>query len=84
MAGNRDTKLIIMEGSRVELGFPGGSVIKNPPANSGDIGDAGSIPGSRISFGGRIGNPTPVFLPGKFHEQRSLAGYSPWIAKNQT
>ena len=22
--------------------------------------------------------PTPVFLPGKFHEQRNLAGYSPW------
>ena len=22
--------------------------------------------------------PTPVFLPGKFHGQRSLAGYSPW------
>ena len=22
--------------------------------------------------------PTPVFLPGKFHEQRSLADYSPW------
>ena len=22
--------------------------------------------------------PTPVFLPGKSHEQRSLAGYSPW------
>ena len=22
--------------------------------------------------------PTPVFLPGKFHKQRSLAGYSPW------
>ena len=21
---------------------------------------------------------TPVFLPGKFHGQRSLAGYSPW------
>ena len=21
--------------------------------------------------------PTPVFLPGKFHGQRSLAGYSP-------
>ena len=21
---------------------------------------------------------TPVFLPGKFHEQRSLEGYSPW------
>ena len=22
--------------------------------------------------------PTPVFLPGKPHRQRSLAGYSPW------
>ena len=22
--------------------------------------------------------PTPVFLPGKAYEQRSLAGYSPW------
>ena len=22
--------------------------------------------------------PTPVLLPGKFHEQGSLVGYSPW------
>ena len=22
--------------------------------------------------------PTPVFLPGEFHSQRSLAGYNPW------
>ena len=25
--------------------------------------------------------PTPIFLPGEFHEQRSLAGYSPWGRK---
>ena len=25
--------------------------------------------------------PTPVTLPGEFHEQRSLAGYSPWGCK---
>ena len=25
--------------------------------------------------------PTPGFLPGKFHGQRSLAGYSPWVAR---
>ena len=25
--------------------------------------------------------PTPVFLPGEFHRQRSLAGYSPWSHK---
>ena len=25
--------------------------------------------------------PTPVILPGEFHGQRSLAGYSPWGCK---
>ena len=25
--------------------------------------------------------PTPVSLPGKFHGQKSLAGYSPWVCK---
>ena len=28
--------------------------------------------------------PTPVFLPGKSHEQRSLAGYSAWGHKSRT
>ena len=28
--------------------------------------------------------PTPVFLPGEFHGQGSLAGYSPWGRKSQT
>ena len=30
------------------MGFPGGIVIKNLPANAGDTRDMGSIPGSRI------------------------------------
>ena len=30
---------------------------------------------------GREWQLTPVFLPGEFHEQRSLAGYSPWDCK---
>ena len=29
----------------------------------------------------RSQQPTAVFLPGKFHGQRSLAGYSPWGCK---
>ena len=29
----------------VLMGFPGGSEVKNPPANAGDAEDAGSIPG---------------------------------------
>ena len=32
-------------------------VVKNPPANAGDIRDAGSIPGSEGSIGGGHGNP---------------------------
>ena len=29
----------------------------------------------------RAWQPTPVFLPGEFHGQRSLAGYDPWGRK---
>ena len=52
-------------------------LVKNPPASAADARDAGSIPGSGKSPGVGSGNP-PVFLPGKFHEQRKLAGYSQW------
>ena len=38
-------------------GFPGGAVVKNPPANAGDTGDVGSIPGSGRSPGTGNGNP---------------------------
>ena len=38
-------------------GFPGGSVVKNLPAEAGAAGDAGLIPGSGRSFGGENGNP---------------------------
>ena len=37
-------------------GFPGGSAVKNPPANAGDTGVVGSIPGSGRSPGGENGN----------------------------
>ena len=36
------------------MDFPGGSVVKNPPAN---VGDEGSIPGSGRSLGEGNGNP---------------------------
>ena len=39
------------------MGFPGGSVVKNLPANAGDMGDVGLIPRSRRSPGGGNGNP---------------------------
>ena len=60
-------------------GFPGGSLVKNPPTNARDIEDMGLIPGSERSPDlRRKRKPTPVFLPRKSHEQGSPAGYSPW------
>ena len=38
-------------------GFPGGLVVKNPPANAGDTGDTGSIPESGRSPGEGHDNP---------------------------
>ena len=39
-------------------GFPGGAAVKNPPANAGDTGDVGLIPGSGRSL--RVGNGNPL------------------------
>ena len=52
-------------------GFPGGSVVKNPPTNAGDV---GSIPGSGRSPEDANGNLLPyscLEIPG----QRNLVGY---------
>ena len=38
-------------------GFPGGSVLKNLPANAAGAGDAGSIPGLGRSLGEGNDNP---------------------------
>ena len=64
-------------GSHLGRASPTVLVVKNPPANTGDVRDTDSIPGLRRSPGGGNGNPTPVFLPGKSHRQMSLMGYSP-------
>ena len=55
-------------------------MVKNLPASAGGARDGfnpwvGKIPWSRKW------QPTPVFLAGKFHRQRSLADYSPWSCK---
>ena len=51
------------------MGLCGGSVVKNLPASAGDM---GSAPGLGKQ------HPTPIVLPGKSPEQRSLVGYIPW------
>ena len=39
------------------MGFPGGAVVKNLPANAGDAGNAGFIPGLGRFPGEGHGNP---------------------------
>ena len=51
-------------------------VIKNSPANAGDVREADLIPGSGRFPWSRKWQATPVFLPGKFHGERNLVGYS--------
>ena len=53
-------------------------VVKNPPANAGDIRDMGSIPGPRCPGGGH-GNPFKLKYSclGESHGQRSRVSYSP-------
>ena len=51
-------------------------MIKNLPANAGDVRDVGSIPGLERYPGGGHDN-LGVFLPGESHGERSLVGYSP-------
>ena len=49
-------------------------MIKNPPASSGDARDTVSTFESERLLWRRKWHPTPVFLPGKSHGQRNLAG----------
>ena len=52
-------------------------VVKNPLVNAEDKGDLGSIPELERFPQRRKWQPSPVFLPGESHGQRSLEGYSP-------
>ena len=54
-------------------GFPGGTVVKNPPAKAGDV---GLIPELGRSPGEGNGNPLQYSCLGK-----SLVGYNPWGGK---
>ena len=58
-------------------GFPGGSVIICLQCRTHRFNSwVRKIPWRRAQ------QPTPVFLPGKFHGQRSLEGYGPWGCKD--
>ena len=53
-------------------------MVKNLPANEGDGKRSGLDPWVGKIPWSRKWQPALVFLPGKSHGQRGLAGYSPW------
>ena len=57
---------------------------KNPPAKAGDIRTTSSIPGLGRSPGGGRVSLLQYSWPGKSHGQRSLAGYTPRVARSRT
>ena len=68
----------LLFGAHTQDGFPGGSVVQNPPTMQ----EAYVQPqGLEYLLEKKMAIFTPVFLPGKSHEQRSLVGYRPWGCK---
>ena len=63
------------------MGFPGGSVVKNPPANAGDV---GSIPGWGGSPGGGHGNPLWYSCLGNPMDRRAWRATVHGVAKSWT
>ena len=63
------------------MGFPGGAVVKKSSCQCRRSKRRRFDPWVRKIPWRRKWQPTPVFLPRKFHGQRSLVGYSPWSCK---
>ena len=70
-----------LERREIRRGFPSGASGREPACQCrrckrhGFNPWVGKIPWKRAQ------QPTPVFLPGEFHGQRNLVGYSPWGRK---
>ena len=67
-----------IKGTGDERAFPADSVVENPPASAGDLQEMRFDTQVRKIPWRRKWQPTPVFLPGKFHGQKSLVDYGPW------
>ena len=64
--------------------FPGGAVVKNPPANAGDTRDTGLIPGSKRSPGEGNDNPFQYSCLENFMDRGAWQATVHGVAKSQT
>ena len=65
-------------------GFPGGAVVKNPPAKAEDAGEVGSIHGPGISPEGGNGNPLPYSCLENAMDRRAWWATVHGVAKSRT
>ena len=72
---------ILSSGKCYNQGFPGGSVVENPPANEGDL---GSIPGSGRSPGEGNGNPFQYSCLGNFMDRGAWWAIVHGVTKSRT
>ena len=77
----KDIKLNFLSTALFCWCFPGGSVVKNPPANAGDV---GLIPGSGRSPGGGNGNPLQYSCLENPMERGAWRATVYGVAKSQT
>ena len=63
------------------MGFPGGTSGKKPACQCRRQKRPRFDPWVGKIYWRWAWQPTPVFLPGESHGQRSLMGYSPWAGK---
>ena len=66
------------------MGFPSGSVVKNPPANAGTTGHVDLILVSRRSPGGGNGNPVQYSCLENPKDRGAWRAAVHWVMKNQT
>ena len=74
-------KLHIFGERQIAQGFPGGSVVKNPPINAGDAREGGSIPRLESSPGVGNGNLLQYSCLGKSMDRGTWWATSPWGCK---
>ena len=70
--------------SRLLVGFPGGTVVKNSPASAEDTGDVGLIPGLGKFPGVENGNPLQYSCLENPMDSRALWATVCGVAKSQT
>ena len=56
-----------------ELGFPGGAVVKNPPANAGDMGSSPGPGGSHMLRSNEARAPQLLSLRSRAHDPQLLS-----------